>query len=830
MVEPTVANASGIIAALVFVVQLLIPLGITFILLGFVREEDSASTWSVLGRTLQSTHWPLLLSSDTAGRDGVRRTIYWISFTTPVVLLLISLASIVTPLGLYDAILPEAEKVSIPFHYVEDKTAMGLGTPPRSNLGFNRRCWNPYPVNCPGMHNEIIETRNGSASNFNLPNGYDTSIPANVTEVFDSGREQLNSTVSSIWDIQWRTYVTTSDPVMDKGAHRIQGVYRPLQPLVLEDGIQVVEGLVVDTKHGGIGFRNHTVPVSADLKVAWSEDLLFVQPESVCVDTNLTLDFTLTDQSATSYKDLVLTDRGGFVHVDHKFHEINYTNPQEQLDLRLHAYNLAFTNNIWSMFYLNVTNPAQNGTKSFQYVNSHVGKSFEMPEDGISPRAIRLDTIGSFLQVPLGNSSYNSSLNGKAKYLNPFHITERQFMDTQDDCKLATIGSSPNIQNIGVSCGLMYGTAKAPDGAGFNSFNPGTNWSVPLYTCAAASKAIIKTVDFTYNGTAGLEDLHVVDTRDKVYARKEDQPWWAVEQREDLSLTSVMPLWGPVSPRYADQDGISAIQREYLWLPETNPTGTSMSLDDNVPAGVFHGLALKHAFSIGDNLKDAFASSYSETYDYSGQTNVALFSKWRKLCESAGSAADIIKLVWTDVAANAVVGTRAWEWSLRPTSRPRRDDSVSPGSVVQVPVTPWRRHLRYKVVYAIPAITVGALFLVVVGVVITLLIVGRSGLAKMRWYINHTSPGRLLTTFLHPDECQPQASTSVWVDSVGKKQISLKDPVPRALSVPSDSDEDAEDSQSNHSAESLIPAHENRHEAVHMSKLPSHGGEQDRRG
>lgn len=399
----------------------------------------------------------------------------------------------------------------------------------------------------------------------------------------------------------------------------------------------------------------------------------------------------------------------------------------------------------------------------------------------------------------------------------------------ENECKLALGGDTLDIDYIGVTCGLMYGTAKASDGADFNSFNPGTNWSVPLYTCAAATKAIIKTVDFTYNGTSGLQDLHVVDIRDKVYDRKEDRPLWAVEHREDLTISSVKPLWGFVSPEHIDRAGIKTIQREYLWLPETDPPDAFRSIQDNLPASVFHGLALKDTFSIGADLNDPFTSPISETYDYSGQTNVALFSKWRKLSENPTSAADILKLVWTDIAANAVVGTRAWEWSTRPKSFQRRDSSVPPGSVVQVPVTPWQRHLRYKPVYAIPAILVGAVLLVILGVGITLLVVGRSGLAKMRWYINHTSPGRLLTTFLYPDECQPQVSSSVWAESLGKKQISLKDPVPRALSVSSDHGsegagdaEDAGDADSSHSTESLIRADDDRQsdEAIHMAQLP----------
>ncbi|KAK4246331.1 hypothetical protein C7999DRAFT_33294 [Corynascus novoguineensis] len=44
--------------------------------------------------------------------------------------------------------------------------------------------------------------------------------------------------------------------------------------------------------------------------------------------------------------------------------------------------------------------------------------------------------------------------------------------------------------------------------------------------------------------------------------------------------------------------------------------------------------------------------------DYSGQTNLALKRRWKDLSRSADTVAKIPNLIWTDLAANAVVGTK----------------------------------------------------------------------------------------------------------------------------------------------------------------------------
>jgi hypothetical protein len=90
----------------------------------------------------------------------------------------------------------------------------------------------------------------------------------------------------------------------------------------MDDNILLVEGLIVDTRDGGIGFRNHSAPPPREYASTWSEDILFIQPQTQCVDTNLTLDFSIpatTSEGTSTIVNLALTDRGGFSNIDHKY-------------------------------------------------------------------------------------------------------------------------------------------------------------------------------------------------------------------------------------------------------------------------------------------------------------------------------------------------------------------------------------------------------------------------------------------------------------------------------------------------------------------------------
>jgi hypothetical protein len=94
------------------------------------------------------------------------------------------------------------------------------------------------------------------------------------------------------------------------------GDYRPVSSITLENAIKLVEGLVVDTKTGGIGFRNHMIPVGLNHGATWMEDLLFIEPQSSCVKLILSIDFTVNvnqSRTAPSLSELYLVGQGGIL-------------------------------------------------------------------------------------------------------------------------------------------------------------------------------------------------------------------------------------------------------------------------------------------------------------------------------------------------------------------------------------------------------------------------------------------------------------------------------------------------------------------------------------
>lgn len=346
----------------------------------------------------------------------------------------IAVAGVVTPLGLYEALVEEDPK-EVTFQYLKDSSPFGYGTPPRSNLTFNRKCW---PGPCPFSDTVAIATvdANGDGK-YDFPNGYDISVPSVVTDAFSSGISN-DTTISNYFDIQWRRYVTTEDEIYNNGSTYLIGAFRQMSSMVLNNATEAVEGLVVDTVNGGIGLRNHTVPPGFQHGASWSEDLLFIEPETVCVDTNMTLDYTVApgQNITTTIIDLVLTDRGGFVNINRTFPEANLTDTQAHPELWMRAYKAAWMTNVWTMFYLNVTNPHNDttGAHAFSYLNSQLGKTFPLP--------VYSEAVGTYDSLAMDTTfTYHLNMDGKAGIanssspadsgppLNPFHITGNNFSD-----------------------------------------------------------------------------------------------------------------------------------------------------------------------------------------------------------------------------------------------------------------------------------------------------------------------------------------------------------------------------------------------------------------
>ena len=139
--EITVGQVAGIIAAVVFVVQFLFPNAIVLVLVCLIGNQHSAVTWSVVGRQVNNSQWPMLLKSDTAAGRGVYRKVKLMALLRPIAAAVVAVAAVTTPLGLYDAIVPGKAMQAVPFTYLQDNSPFGYGSPQQGrDVWFSRSC------------------------------------------------------------------------------------------------------------------------------------------------------------------------------------------------------------------------------------------------------------------------------------------------------------------------------------------------------------------------------------------------------------------------------------------------------------------------------------------------------------------------------------------------------------------------------------------------------------------------------------------------------------------------------------------------------------------
>lgn len=331
------------------------------------------------------------------------------------------------------------------------------------------------------------------------------------------------------------------------------------------------------------------------------------------------------------------------------------------------------------------------------------------------------------------------------------------------------------MSNILGYCGTMLGAPQQKGQQSVVLFEPGTAYVQPTYGCASVVRAVIKTVSFRFNGT-GLVDLKVMDIRDKEYENEQAWPTWAVENAGQR-LRDGPPLWGIVAPDQRDNlQNMSHLQKPDLWLPgylDTLSLGQlPVSTSQNLPGVDFYSRALGVAYSIG------FSGSKS-VFDYAGTTQLGVYNKWANMSKTPEDAAKIINLVWTDVAANAVVGSKGW--FTNPVSLSKRNSDGD--QQILVPVNQYSRSVRYHLAYAIPAIIVLAIFAVVVCVSFVMTIFGQSGPNKINVFLMKTSVGRVMASLLTSDDCAAAAPTKAWTERSGQMRIDLTGNIPRGANL-----------------------------------------------
>lgn len=180
----TVGQVSGIIAAAIFVLQFLLPNALIVMLVSLLGESHTLVTWSVVQRNLMSSLWPTLLRTDSTASRGVNLKVRLFTWTKPLGLGLVTVAAVVTPLGLYQSIEPDRHAQLVPMKYVADSSPFGYATAPRSSMGFSRSCGDYSAFQCPGTTTEILYDVINQTDQYTYLNGtevvnndYDMRIP-----------------------------------------------------------------------------------------------------------------------------------------------------------------------------------------------------------------------------------------------------------------------------------------------------------------------------------------------------------------------------------------------------------------------------------------------------------------------------------------------------------------------------------------------------------------------------------------------------------------------------------------------------------------------------
>ncbi|KAK5947836.1 hypothetical protein OHC33_011132 [Knufia fluminis] len=789
--ELTVGYVSGLIAALIFVLQILLPNVLVVVVVGLLTKSHSAVTWSVVERNLLSSLWPVFLNADSAVSDRVELSVRLLTWMRPLGLGLIAIAAVVTPLGLYEEVAPDRQPQPSTMTYLPDTGPFGIGTLPRNHAGFSRLCGSFQPLQCPGTtvvieYDEEYDPIDNVTllSNGTISKGeyYDTRIPEFLWELYQSGLSLQSRSVSSFFDIETRQFTFRKQSNFGIDKPYTVDFFQYLKSIHLDNALKPVEGLVTDTISGGVGFRHHTAPTISGTAAEWSEDILFIEPEIVCVPSNLSYEFQLpweTDPLGPQVTNLSIVDEGGFVDIMPEYPILDLNDTQRDPQLWNRAYKAAWMTNAYTMVYMNITRPAPH---AFAYMNSKVGQRWPLTKDqamGVSPYSANFQPYYGMVQPPTYMSNYTFAKYPEANYSNPFGISMSNYSSIHVICSGAGGQDTANTTRPSVVCGLVFGAARRTDGDESLAFVPGTWWKQPIYSCAGISKATIKSVQFVYNVTEGskdtLEALSVQTIQDKEYEDVEHMPLWGVET-VDVKYADIAQLWGLISPARQKLVNLITVQSPRLYLP-----GYMGDLNyQRQGAGYLPGAS--GPVDIMTSLFDSLSAS-DGTQDYSGKTNVATLLRWREASKTAAGVSIMLRRIWTDKAANLLTGTRGWNTRTltpgnllpNPRKRQRQSQIVNDHAEIEtlVPVTIYKKRVRYRGQFAIPAfLSIALVGLTSVGALI-LSILRKSTPAKINHYLKQLSTGRLLSAMQHPGESDQEASTEEWLSQVGHKSVQV---------------------------------------------------------
>jgi hypothetical protein len=146
--------------------------------------------------------------------------------------------------------------------------------------------------------------------------------------------------------------------------------------------------------------------------------------------------------------------------------------------------------------------------------------------------------------------------------------------------------------------------------------------------------------------------------------------------------------------------------------------------------------------------------------------------RWQSLSKSAELVSQIPNLIWTDVAAAAVVGTKG---VLGP-------GNTATQNIIPISITPTVSRVKYHWPYAIPALLAALVLLLITIAVITTVLSGHSNITRLRLHLQRLAPGRIFTTLLNPDEHDGMTMKSKqWAKESGKTIVDLSGECPELV-------------------------------------------------
>lgn len=280
-------------------------------------------------------------------------------------------------------------------------------------------------------------------------------------------------------------------------------------------------------------------------------------------------------------------------------------------------------------------------------------------------------------------------------------------------------------------------------------FETGSTWRHPIYTCASTIQASLKRVSFLVNGTADLKNLQVVSVDDILYPANESKPLWAVE-KTGMQISEVEPIWGLVDERYEGHESLWTLRGSRLLLPAGAAWGIGSATSDSLAGAGFPLNALMAAYT-----------GLAAHYDYTGKGSYAIATRWKELSGSLETVAAIPGLIWTDIMANMVMGSRSIIGT----------DGEPVGQSPEVTV--FNRKIIYNPLYAVPAVVLLIVWILLCISALALWIAARVTIPALRQFLNQTATGRAVANTVYPDMGDSTARTSAWTKGSGMKMLGL---------------------------------------------------------